>query len=709
MESNDLLNAWQPCIFHFVDYNGIIDYSYFSVPIILHFLNENAKHRFDSRGSKVKWGRNMGLFKVQNTRCLLTVFAIDSNVLCDLKLGSPCRTRFEKQRNSILHFLQHKYRIGEMECTKVMTYPSYILILSDMDVWKFRHLLVQRRYYTWFFPTSHLPTVFVLSYDNNLDVNQGSSKSSLIVSGWFNCWYCQKPGIAEFTCPQDAVSCCSTMMNTFMNTVGQGLSVAWSFSDESWNLGRLSDAMETFKGLHPYRFQKPNDNATDPYNTLSLAIISFLGESLNHSVTGNNGAFDIPPNPVFLPFVEMKLIRSEMYSQAWIPYTFNTLGVRQEFRFITADSVTSAKSSLRLYFAPFDSVIWTALLCSSVITATVVTMSTVSIEMARCFHSFTSALSKVFTMLIGQSATIRQSASEHRIGIAMLSLWLIVGLIISECYKGNLKCKYIQHDEHFTPWKHLHELQDFDIFFEMDEYQERLPVKTSILEHNREFCDGKPRKSCVIMQSLVEYGLQNNMDPAAIKNKTEQLLRAQDPRLPTFIMLTKMGTNLHFLFLSNITNGIMQNLTRPKTVFVTTKTLLPTRWQTFSKLMRQRKVKFAHNYEVNDGMFRELKNIYMTSGHHPIYQATVPRRCRVLSTSGLYNQWEKWVFRDSENLDWKIQLEKAAPLTLEGSDIQVVFFGFASGACICFMSFILELVYYQIVRVAEQRNYEIRT
>ena len=147
--------------------------------------------------------------------------------------------------------------------------------------------------------------------------------------------------------------------------------------------------------------------------------------------------------------------------------------------------------------------------------------------------------------------------------------------------------------------------------------------------------------------------------------------------------------------MGKIREVIRDDLTRPRTVFVSPLQCFEPDWQYFRQAMRKYRLKFARHYDPTDKSLERTVRYSFTGGLHKWHEKFVPRRLKSLVTSGVFQVWTQWdqlrmqvVCRGSSSET----AETYVPLSIGGSDLHVVFKTFTLLLLVSGVVFLLELI-----------------
>ena len=690
------LTPWEDCLFYAVDYAGILDHGSLTSPIFLETA-QGCKSISDCLVEKRRSPKLMTL-SLRNIKCYLLLVSADDDVLERLDTGGDAYPPLAKtiQQN---------------------VYPQYIIILSPQESFVYDPDKYTSKLVTIgsFGVLSSLPPVFIFLYSKlksasaypNESVGTGELKY-----GYFFCWYCEAgPNqFFDFDCPIHS-DCTELMLETYFLAIGGGKNVKWGFVDTN-----DVDSIPPFKKTTFCVF--PSHSSKSCVRDLSeLAVVNFLFEPLNSTVL----MYPVEWEVNYIQLEYFPTVHTLMDRQNPGHCYFYKTGFTLEHRFITADGVQSDNTSLDVYVKPFKASLWYALLCMSVILAILWTAAEKSPLRRTTGGDLLWNVVRVITLQQEGPAPVPEKLSllmtdPFRIVLVVL---MLISTIVSNAYRGFVGCNQLLTTKNSTKWRNLQELDDFTLYFAFESPACHVLSNGVINISSKAFCKFV---SFAVNETLAEpciaaKEMRNFVHSKMISEQTVPVENRSNSEADEyywnasivgdyldryFSALESMQQRLKFFCIDDIDKVIQQKLSRKKTALVTTVSNSIFRWERFQNAMgKNQKLKFAHNFDVDDDAFRWPAGYYISDGLDRAHNGVVHDRMRVLLSAGLYSLWEKWMkIRKERALAAQMEENKVhfMPISFRTSDVHLVFVLFLFLLVVCILVFLSQFILYHVLK-----------
>ena len=353
------------------------------------------------------------------------------------------------------------------------------------------------------------------------------------------------------------------------------------------------------------------------------------------------------------------------------------------FGLITSDGLETASNWD--FFSPLLQPLSTAFWIAVAISSVVVTFVMVGLRWSSMNHTkFVESFYLVAVVLVDQpqdvpaAAHVELDTESNDTLSAMIkfisALWLFSALLFTNSYKAEFKSNYIFETVYSRNWtSKLLDMTDFQIFlgveqveFPPSELYDGHYIPTNVcteraLQWFRIFRSDL-RRSCALLERYKSI-------------KTEEL-RYLPPEIRRK-RLAGMKNQFRLVPMTLMKQVIQQHLTAPKTVFVSPLHFFDSDWNYFREVMRlDRNMKFTRRHDAEDTALQSDSFYGFTKGLHSWHKAHVPRRLKVVASSGIWGLGLKW-----KKLRLKVYASRKEnfvyfgylPLTFSGSDISLVF------------------------------------
>ena len=274
-------------------------------------------------------------------------------------------------------------------------------------------------------------------------------------------------------------------------------------------------------------------------------------------------------------------------------------------------------------------------------------------------------------------------------------LWLLSAIFLTSSYNAAFNSNYIIEPEYSRNWTGgLLAMKGFTIILAFDDPPLDDVREFLIQDH---YLSGKncydfydlvlgrdSRHSCSFVHDYIE--MQENRFIDLSHKDREKLIKIH-------------GNFLHLVPMELLKKTIETRLTMPKTVFVSPLEYLNSDWELFREQMRDKKaLKFSWHFDKGETPLRAIKSYGITKGLQSWHYNLVPRRLRTIVSNGILGLWRKWAnfrlkFRQYRNAAGT-QKERFRPLSLQGSDLCLVFLLFVLCLVICFGAFVTEIFFW---------------
>ena len=545
--------------------------------------------------------------------------------------------------------------------------------------------------------------------DNNsysLLLHQNEFNKITVKNGFYYCVYCSHSdlkGWYKFKCTSGGSLCAVEATAAMVEASNKGQGALWHTSDFISGMGSNALQLQTDIDMSPFT----------PTMDIQSASLDFLALSLNTSLvreklavlqaaklpsfpssgTGSPRIVTIPQTPFVVEF----------------KHNFGNfpVGTTKGLKFITSDGVFQPLGSIVNSLDPFGPFTWLTLVAFMVASAIVVAAAVAGVSEEQTDGSRLKVFMVMFFWIFrvltenchgaGPSTEIKSSKTLC-FWKAILVVWLLMGIVISNAYKGEVKSSFFAPTQLKTGWKSVREMRNFSFYTILDDssstnsttaYCSTGPAPVRIVDSEVIANDKMWGMIYVtrIYQEIISrmYTSSNN----AATGADDGSLKDEDAAE----FLVSFFNKTEFLCKRMLPLAIRTELAKPNTAFFVFSENLPGYYRIFQREMavNRRKLRYAHNGDIDDGFLKRPRS-FAVSGGHEQDQQPVTDRIKILLSSGIYNLWEKWEKIHASRLSLleqsRAQILQSTPKSLATTDPNIfmsfvgLFLGVVSGAVV---------------------------
>ena len=686
--------AYSHCVIHIVDLIGKVDLPVPSIPLIVDewalevFSNSslpNYKLIRPLAQNRVK--RSIEAIKIRNFHCFATFLLLQnsSSVLHrNCTYWSEC-----PPRDALKLILKQEFTLGlkihsiEGQRRAVLHqifFPESVIVFCEgFD--SFSHS-VQKQFSTLhtklFSDVSHIPTVVLLLWGGAYSPIHSKKLDNHGVARLL-CWYCDEHhrlvGLDRAVAVDSAERKSVELRRELM----------WNNRGNADMFSKLSFC-PFILSLRVARKQCAQEHV----NLFAVALAS-----LNSSVLKSRGGS---------PFIPRVIISSE-----WSSDEVFAAAEDWQFGLITSDGLHDAYhwADFSPLLQPLDTHVWTGIYLMIVTAAVSVTWPAYPGD--GCLKKFLYSCYSISCLLLQQphEPVMRKDVNLepyttqmiHRKTKTIWTLWLLSALFLVSCYSGAFNSNYVFEPAYTRNWTTSWlGLENFTIFvgFQAPVFYQNF-IQLSLT-------DGYSVHSMICHDTFAKsWGLTYDTrrpcsfvrDYINIKSQRSGIFKDEGWKGHDAIQ-----DSIRLVCVGQMRRAIRVGLMKPKTIYVSPLTFFDTDWEFFREEMRSDKqLRFSRHFDKDGAsLLSSLFTYKFTKGLHPWHMDGVPRRLKGIVSSGILGLWRKW-----KNMRIKFHLYRKSPpknllyayvpLSLDGSDVNLVFLLFLLCLSAASLSFMFEILF----------------
>ena len=356
------------------------------------------------------------------------------------------------------------------------------------------------------------------------------------------------------------------------------------------------------------------------------------------------------------------------------------VGETPNLKFFTLDGVVDLKTSPDVYFAPFSSNTWIALLASAGITLVFeISLRAAILDRKRSllWCILPDSLFWKLVSFVGQYSSsctprISDGNREHQKYLRSITVtavaWLVSSFIIFSNYGAYFSAESLREFAYTSEYERLMDLAGFKIFYLLDEQNFEL------------MCKNCPSTDVVSMADRCNWYLSPGVQECELVHYSVDELyyyRAKDDEMDKECRLTRnqtakaacqsssdgrietrklLGLVERLYYMINYKSSFLRS--NPETLeqmlddvtaeetaaaFLSTDYEFRHHWKTVSEIMQRRPdLKIANNFRSDDNFGVREVGFWFTSGMHEPFRRRFVGRMEALLSSGIYGLWNKW-------------------------------------------------------------------
>ncbi|CAG7829635.1 unnamed protein product [Allacma fusca] len=660
-----ILRNLQQCATLVFEFERVVEHSALEIPIIL------------STGSFLRrvWGEQV--YKSRSISCssLFATLKLDSNVS-----GKRKKIEYAQRLERNLFYFSYATTFDHLILIVVLNWPNPVSVVRGIipPNWNPRFTSA---IYTLVFPT-------------------GKYKKARFknVFGWVDCKCCvgiRDISQLEFTCPS-IDSCYSRMRDSFLKVTGKGKNIFWA------------PQLEIFKNKYDFVYsavlphKTPGLFSSSPFHRhnprrLLDSVMFFLISHLNNS--------------------DIKIYQGSKCPMITYDYQTNELkqyfyvGTRNHFKFITPDHVYSVRSSFELYTKPFGLIVWVAVI-GAVITVSII------LERISGYHNsnpikFARIFMKTFSTLLEQQVRVREPLKKlFHVPYIIWGTYLLMGVIITNYYKGTVKSDFTIQFPYETKWKYLEDIQGFQYFVLVEERHCRKYNLSGVVKANDYYSSnltaGKSIRSYEFYSELryEHWKLVQGYTIVAQRTFSDALYNYVSQRLEK---VSSFIRNMFFLCELDMVEFLKGNGSHGKIAVITANEDIDYHWGFLQKAVTavpKMELQFGSNKKIEDDQFLRNPAYFMSTKGTDELRHGVPFRLRALISSGIFNLWEKWDKIRFTNPKRVGQVgDNAKSLGFHSSNIHILFFMLLLGISCAIVIILVEIMVKTLESVSFKKGF----
>ncbi|CAG7787113.1 unnamed protein product [Allacma fusca] len=659
---NPLIASLENCtveIVEFAERKSFILYNQILTPFILTVLKPNVP----------KFGIESKIFKLRKYKCYSTFILLAPNEL-----------NFNSTNNILDTLLRNRRRNPGLDSS--LKYFFIINFISGSDKNDTFELNILRPFFFNNFKHDSLPPVFTVVVEETGTLKTDAAN----IYGWFFCWYCfdnqpeRKQFIADnypqkyftkypFKC-KSLNACFDEMTLCYKTAIQNGQNVVWSLSlrgtTEETIYAIAKGKIET--GYHPWRTSALN---------LRDSTAAFIIEGLNLSSYTNLSSTSWIECP--------NLFFGIIYCSKCVVYL---MGTTSQFRFITPDGVYNIRGSLEIFINPLNPSIWYCIFLASVVISFLIASVKLLAYPRRSLLHFVKEIlhswSWLMSALVEESGGYAQSQdgshnpAGKRFTTINVGIWLLMALVLVSAYKGALQSDFSILNPFETKWVSFRQLHNFSFILILEAHLCTQKIINNFSLNNAEIVcydtaiDMNVHCELSQIQFTLYYLLTREMAMSQERSNASLVQFLNKNRM----YVHKLRETTFFLCEQNIQQFFLDHRNNTKVAFVFAETKFDDTWHMITQ--NSGNVPLGHNMKSkNKAFLLTWAGFTIPSGVNK-FHSVIPKRIKVLTSSGIYWFWEQWdKFRNGKR---KFKSKSTfKPLSMRGSSFYVIFYAYFIG------------------------------